>query len=182
MSPPVCLSGTLIRLQVLTLRTTYLRAHRQTAGKTNPFLYSQCQAIHARSLLPCMDSPAGKITYSARVRSSIPVLMSALRSEEKKSTEADVYDFHQPIPIPSYLIAIVAGDMSFRSLGKRTGIWAENPLADAAQWEFEADAEKMLEEAEKVIEPYEWTRYDSVLLPPSFPYGGKPPGTIVPQD
>lgn len=143
----------------------------QTAGKTNPFLYSQCQAIHCRSLVPCIDSPSHKITYTATVQSRIPVLMSALK-DESKTAEAGTYHFKQPVGIPSYLIAIVGGDLEFRKLGERTGIWAEPPNADAVQWEFEADAERFLEHAEKVISPYSWTRYDSVVLPPSFPYGG----------
>lgn len=143
----------------------------QTAGQTNPFLYSQCQAIHCRSLVPCIDSPSHKITYTATVHSRIPVLMSALKDDSKPS-KAATYHFKQPVGIPSYLIAIVGGDLEFRKLGERTGIWAEPPNADAVQWEFEADAERFLEHAEKVISPYSWTRYDSVVLPPSFPYGG----------
>lgn len=144
---------------------------QQTAGKTNPFLYSQCQAIHCRSLIPCIDSPSHKITYTATVHSRIPVLMSALKDDDKPSQNG-TYHFKQPVGIPSYLIAIVGGDLEFRKLGERTGIWAEPPNADAVQWEFEADAERFLEHAEKVISPYSWTRYDSVVLPPSFPYGG----------
>ncbi|CDU23791.1 related to leukotriene-A4 hydrolase [Sporisorium scitamineum] len=144
---------------------------QQTAGKTNPFLYSQCQAIHCRSLVPCIDSPSHKITYTATVNSPIPVLMSALK-DDSKPDQPGTYHFKQPVGIPPYLIAIVGGDLEFRKLGQRTGIWAEPPNADAVQWEFEADAERFLEHAEKVISPYSWTRYDSVVLPPSFPYGG----------
>nr|CDI51130.1 related to leukotriene-A4 hydrolase [Melanopsichium pennsylvanicum 4] len=143
----------------------------QTAGNTNPFLYSQCQAIHCRSLVPCIDSPSHKITYTASVSSRIPILMSALK-DDSKPTQPGTYHFKQPVGIPSYLIAIVGGDLEFRKLGERTGIWAEPPNADAVQWEFEADAERFLEHAEKLISPYSWTRYDSVVLPPSFPYGG----------
>ncbi|SPO34784.1 related to leukotriene-A4 hydrolase [Pseudozyma flocculosa] len=146
-------------------------AKEQTAGKTNPFLYSQCQAIHCRSLVPCIDSPSHKVTYTSTVKSPIPVLMSALK-DDSKPAEAGTYHFRQPIGIPSYLIAIVGGDLEFKKLGERTGIWAEPPMADAVQWEFEADAERFLEHAEKVVSPYSWTRYDSVVLPPSFPYGG----------
>ena len=140
----------------------------QTRAKKTPFLYSQCQAIHGRSLVPCMDTPSRKVTYTARVNSSIPVLMSALR----RSSASDVYEFDQPVAIPTYLIAIVGGLLEFRALGPRTGVWAEPPDADAVQWEFERDAEPFLAAAEQVVSPYVWTRYDSVVLPPSFPYGG----------
>lgn len=141
----------------------------QTKAKTAPFLYSQCQAIHCRSLVPCMDTPSRKVTYSATVRSPIPVLMSALPEKEPQD---GVYRFEQPLAIPTYLIAIVSGDLEFRSLGPRTGVYAEPPDADAVQWEFEADAERFLEQAERTLSPYAWTRYDSAVLPPSFPYGG----------
>ncbi|WFD34894.1 leukotriene-A4 hydrolase [Malassezia cuniculi] len=144
-------------------------SREQTKAKTAPFLYSQCQAIHCRSLLPCMDTPSRKVTYTATVRSPTMVLMSALPDKEAKD---GVYRFEQPVAIPTYLIAIVSGDLEFRSLGPRTGIYAEPPDADAVQWEFEADAERFLEHAERTIFPYVWTRYDSVVLPPSFPYGG----------
>lgn len=143
----------------------------QTHAKKTPFLYSQCQAIHARSLLPCMDTPSRKITYSAQVTSTIPVLMSALQ-QPQQTKSSTIYKFHQPVPIPTYLIAIVGGLLAFRSLGPRTGVWAEPPDADKVQWEFERDAERFLHEAEKLVSPYSWTRYDSVVLPPSFPYGG----------
>ena len=145
-------------------------SREQTKGKTAPFLYSQCQAIHCRSLLPCMDTPSRKVTYTATVRSSTPVLMSAL--PEKRTSNDGVYRFEQPVAVPTYLIAIVSGDLEFRRLGPRTGVYAEPPDADAVQWEFEADAERFLTEAEHTVSPYVWTRYDSVVLPPSFPYGG----------
>ncbi|WFD44971.1 leukotriene-A4 hydrolase [Malassezia psittaci] len=149
-------------------------AREQTHAKTNPFLYSQCQAIHARSLLPCFDAPGRKITYTAQVTSSIPVLMSALQDGQPKDlgNGTKQYFFKQPVSIPSYLLAIVGGDLEFRSLGPRTGVWAEPPDANAVQWEFEQDAERFLKEAEALVSPYSWTRYDSVVLPPSFPYGG----------
>lgn len=151
----------------------------QTSGKTAPFLYSQCEAIHARSLLPCQDTPAFKLTYTSSVKSEIPVLMSALPTHGHKygpelnaSSDVKEYTFEQKISIPSYLIAILAGHVSFRPLGKRTGVYAEVPVADKAQWEFEADTEKFLSAAEHLVSPYSWTRYDCVILPPSFPMGG----------
>lgn len=160
----------------------------QTAAKTAPFLYSQGQAIHCRSLVPVFDSPWWKITYTASVKSQYPVLMSALPVDPNDYTkflqpetpidaiahpeQARTYAFSQPVHIPSYLIAIVAGHLSFASLGPRTGVWAEQPDIAKVKWEFESNAEKYLEALEKIVSPYSWTRYDSVVLPPSFPYGG----------
>lgn len=134
----------------------WLEAH-QTASGRHPFLYSQCQAIHMRSLAPCMDTPAVKATYTARVRSYLPVLLSALRvsppSEQtlaiEKGTKVE-YTYSQPVPIPSYLIAIASGEVAYKRVGKRTGVWADPATLDKAVWEFEEDMEKAIENAEKV--------------------------------
>lgn len=163
-------------------------AKEQTAAKTAPFLYSQCQAIHCRSLVPLFDSPWWKVTYTATVKSQYPVLMSALPVDPadhdkflEPSTpedaiahpeEARTYAFSQKVSIPSYLIAIVAGHLAFASLGPRTGLWAEKPDLARCKWEFEEGAEKYLTALEEIVSPYSWGRYDSVVLPPSFPYGG----------
>ncbi|GAA5957633.1 hypothetical protein JCM8115_001380 [Rhodotorula mucilaginosa] len=151
----------------------------QTDSKRYPFMYSQCQAIHARSLLPCMDTPAIKASYVARVKSTLPVLLSAQRTvppledgvPEIDGTEHE-YVWEQKIKIPSYLIAIAGGELAFRPLGKRTGIWAEPGKVDACAYEFEQDAERMVSTAEQLCGPYRWGRYDALVLPASFPYGG----------
>ena len=151
----------------------------QTDSKRYPFMYSQCQAIHARSLLPCMDTPAIKASYVAHVKSTLPVLLSAQRTvppledgvPEIDGTEHE-YVWEQKIKIPSYLIAIAGGELAFRPLGKRTGIWAEPGKVDACAYEFEQDAERMVSTAEQLCGPYRWGRYDALVLPASFPYGG----------
>jgi len=134
----------------------WLEAHQTATGK-HPFLYSQCQAIHMRSLAPCMDTPAVKATYSAKVRSYLPVLLSALRvsppSEVVTAISKDrhvEYVYRQPVPIPSYLIAIAAGEVAYKRVGKRTGVWADPATLEKAVWEFEEDMEIFLEHAEKV--------------------------------
>lgn len=158
----------------------------QTESKSMPFLYSQAQAIHARSMLPCVDSPSHKITYTSQVRSKYPVLMSALADGSVRATDKEIgdalvrdsnndiatYRFRQPVGVPTYLIAIVGGNLVFRSLGPRVGVWAEPTMIDRVEWEFKEDADRFLKAAEETISPYSWTRYDSVVLPPSFPYGG----------
>ncbi|KAK6176549.1 hypothetical protein SNE40_014812 [Patella caerulea] len=149
---------------------------QQTAGKKYPYLFSQCEAIHARSLYPCQDSPAIKFPYTASVTApkAITVLMSALRtgSEPCKSDPSKtVYKFNQAVPIPSYLLAIVAGDLESRDIGPRSKVWSEKKFVDAAAYEF-AETEQQLRTGEELLTEYAWGQYDLLILPPSFPYGG----------
>lgn len=148
----------------------------QTAGKLYPYLFTQCQAIHARSLLPCQDSPCVKATYSAEISVIKPltVVMSANEFLEPIdcSEGRRCFKFAQTTPIPSYLIAIGAGHLGSREIGPRSRVWCEPEVLDKAAWEF-ADAESFLSAGEIITGyPYIWGRYDVLLLPPSFPYGG----------
>ncbi len=142
-----------------------------TEGKKSPFMFSQSQQIHARSWVPLQDTPQVRFTYSARVTSpkDVMVLMSA--DNDPKAERDGEYHFKMPQPIPSYLLAIAAGDLVFKPVSARSGVWAEPAMVDKAVAEFE-DTEKMIEVTEKLYGPYRWDRYDMLVLPPSFPYGG----------
>ena len=136
----------------------------QTAGKRHPFLYTQSQAIHARSWIPLQDSPAVRVTFQGRVRT--PAGLHAVMAAERAGEH-----FEMNHPVPSYLIALAAGALEFRQLGERCGVLAEPPLVDAAAREF-ADTEAMIRAVEEMFGPYRWGRYDLLVLPPSFPFGG----------
>jgi leukotriene A-4 hydrolase/aminopeptidase len=144
---------------------------QQTADKVYPFLFTQSQAILARTWIPLQDTPGVRFTYNANVK--VPKEMLALMSAEnpqQKSAEG-VYTFKMDKPIPAYLMALSVGNLEFKALGDRTGIYAEPASLKAAAYEF-AELQNMLETAEKIYGKYRWGRYDLLLLPPSFPFGG----------
>jgi leukotriene A-4 hydrolase/aminopeptidase len=143
----------------------------QTAGKQKPFLFTQSQAILCRTWVPCQDSPGIRFTYQATVRTD-PGLMALMSAENpRQKAEDGAYQFNMEQPIPAYLLALTVGDFQFKPIGARTGVYAEQVTLEKAAYEL-ADMEKMLVAAEKLYGPYQWGRYDVIVLPPSFPFGG----------
>lgn len=142
-----------------------------TSSKTKPFLYTQGQAILTRTWIPIQDSPSNRITYSAKV--SVPDdLMAVMSAKNKREKSSDGnYFFEMKKPIPSYLIALAVGDLSYQSLGPNTGFYCEPELAKACLFEFQ-DLPKMMQAAEKIYGKYQWDQYDLLVLPYSFPFGG----------
>ncbi len=148
----------------------------QTAGKVHPYLFSQGQSILTRSWVPTQDSPGIRQTWEARI--TAPEALRAVMSAEDLTPAGEAagpglkaWRFNMDKAVPPYLIALAVGDIAFKPLGPRTGVYAEPSILDAAASELR-DTEKMVEAAEKLYGPYRWGRYDVLILPPSFPFGG----------
>lgn len=144
---------------------------QQTADKKHPFLFTQGQAILTRTWVPCQDSPGIRITYDADIQcpKELMAVMSASNPTEKSADGS--YHFEMKQPIPPYLIALAIGDLAYGDIGKQTGVYAEPSMLEKSLYEFE-DMQMMLEAAEELYGPYLWDRYDVIVLPPSFPFGG----------
>ena len=143
----------------------------QTADKQHPFLFTQGEAILTRTWIPVQDSPGIRITYNAEVAVP-PGLVAVMSATNPQELSPDgIYTFRMDKAIPAYLIALAVGDIGFQSTGPRTGVYAERSVVEAAAWEF-ADTEQMVAAAESMYGPYRWGRYDVIVLPPSFPFGG----------
>lgn len=143
----------------------------QTLGKQHPFLYTQSESIYARTWIPCADGPGIRFTYDARV--TVPKGLMALMSAENTQQRSDsgIYHFKMEQPVPAYLMALAAGDIAFKAIDARTGVYAEPAMLEKAHNEF-AEVGKMVTTAEGLYGPYRWGRYDVLVLPPGFPFGG----------
>ena len=154
----------------------------QTAGGKHPYLLSQGQPTLNRTWIPTQDSPGIRQTWEARIVAPKPltVVMSGLRVGEPEDLDGGkrAFRFAMDKPVAPYLIAIAAGDLAFRELGPRSGVWTEPSMLDAAAAEL-VDTEKMIDAAEALYGPYRWGRYDMIVLPPSFPYGGMENPTLT---
>lgn len=146
----------------------------QTSNKKHPYMFSQCQAINARSIFPCQDTPDVKSTVTFNLTSALTVVASGVPVGDHTATPGieKLYKFEQRVPIPSYLFAVASGDIVTAPIGSRSVVaTGPNELADC-KWELERDMEKFMDVADRLIFPYKWGEYNVLVLPPSFPFGG----------
>jgi len=147
----------------------------QTDGGKHPYLFSQCQAIHARSVIPCQDSPLARFTFKCEmtVPEALTVVMAAAPGKARPGSTPGTrsFSFEMPQSIPPYLFAFAVGNIVSEDLGPRSRVYTEPETLKKAAWEF-ADVDKMLTAAEDVFGPYLWDRFDFLVMPSSFPYGG----------
>lgn len=145
---------------------------KQTSGK--PYVFSQLEAIHPRSLFPCFDTPSVKSVFTANIASAYPVVFSGKNAAEPSEGEngKKIYHFEQPVPIATYLIGIASGDLQSAPIGPRSSVYTEPFRLKDTQWEFENDVEKFIQIAEGIVFPYEWGTYDILINVDSYPYGG----------
>ncbi|CCD24438.1 bifunctional aminopeptidase/epoxide hydrolase NDAI_0D01240 [Naumovozyma dairenensis CBS 421] len=139
---------------------------KQTSGM--PYVFSQLEAIHARSLFPCFDTPSVKSPFSASITSPLPVVFSGISTGSKNN----IYCFEQKVPIPAYLVGIASGDLASAAIGPRSTVYTEPFRLEEAKWEFSDDVEKFIQAAENIIFDYEWGTYDILINVNSYPYGG----------
>uniref|UniRef100_A0A914W834 Aminopeptidase N-like N-terminal domain-containing protein n=1 Tax=Plectus sambesii TaxID=2011161 RepID=A0A914W834_9BILA len=178
---PICSQGDFLSVLIRYDTSSHASALQwmpteMTADKKQPYLFSQCQEIHARSILPCMDTPSVKQNFTAKVTvpCQMTALMGALRQGSSTISEDGLYRtfaFAQPVPIPTYLLALVVGVLEKRDISTRCAVWAEPSLIERAAEKL-ADVEKVLYLAEDLLGAYVWGRYDTVTLPAWFPYRG----------
>ncbi len=146
-----------------------------TDGGKHPYLFSQCQAIHARSVIPAQDSPLARFTFNAKmtVPEALTVVMAAAPGKAGSSGKAGLrtFSFEMPQPIPPYLFAFAVGNIVSQDLAPRSRVYTEPETLAKAAYEF-AEVDKMLTAAEDVFGPYLWDRFDFLVMPGSFPYGG----------
>ncbi|TQS33250.1 hypothetical protein Golomagni_06411, partial [Golovinomyces magnicellulatus] len=146
----------------------------QTSNKLHPYMFSQCQAINARSIFPCQDTPDVKSTFTFKLHSTLPAVASGVpvgNHDPTPGTEK-LYEFEQKVPIPSYLFALASGDIKTAKIGARSWVATGPNELEACKWELQDDMDKFMEAAEKLVFPYRWGEYNVLVLPPSFPYGG----------
>ena len=167
----------------ITIKISYKASHEATAvnwvpveqtfDKKYKFMYTQCEAIQCRSIVPIQDSPAIKSTFMASltISSSYIAIASALPVRNFTKDGKTTYVYKQEIPVPSYLLAFVAGDIAFNPIGQRSGVYSEPGMLKNATYELE-EMDEFLDTIERVLTPYGWKKYSVVILPPSFPFGG----------
>lgn len=155
-------NGKSVQLEMKTETTEHCTAIQwltpaQTRSE-HPYMFTQCQAIHTRSVFPCQDTPDVKGTVEFNIKAPLPVIASGLSTgfrdlgqSEGRAAATKLYTFEQKIPIPSYLFALASGDIAKAPIGPRSVVATGPKELKAAQWELKESTETYIETVEVCI-------------------------------
>ncbi|KAE9579593.1 Leukotriene A-4 hydrolase [Colletotrichum fructicola] len=150
----------------------------QTDDKKYPFMFSQGEPVHARSMFPCQDTPSIKTTFDMTIRSILPVVASGTPENDpifppiQEPLELKTYKFKQEIPISNYLFAVASGNLAGEKIGPKSYVYCAPGDLEACKAEFKPDLQAIIKSAENLIFEYPWPLYNLVVLPKSFHLGG----------
>ncbi|KAF7549370.1 hypothetical protein G7Z17_g6433 [Cylindrodendrum hubeiense] len=150
----------------------------QADDKKHPFMFSQCEPVHARSIFPCQDAPSIKSTFRIGVLSPLPVVASGIPEHDlifpplESSLSVKHYIFNQDIPTSNYLFSVASGNMVGEQIGPKSYLYCSPGNMDACREELKPDLRAIINAAEKLVFEYPWPLYNLVVLPKSFHLGG----------
>ena len=94
----------------------------RVADGGNWYAFTQFEATDARRAFPCFDEPGFKVPVGVTVTVPKGMLAVANTPEQKREDAGDKTTFHfaDTPPLPTYLVALAAGDLEVKELARTT--------------------------------------------------------------